>query len=52
MGKKQNNEKDPSLARKGEPRQKTKEGLEIPVPSKSEWLESLRKGAKPPKKKS
>ncbi|MEX1046598.1 MAG: hypothetical protein WD757_04315 [Actinomycetota bacterium] len=51
MGKKQSNEKEPSLARKGEPKQKTKEGLEIPVPDKREWLESLRRAAKPPKKK-
>ncbi len=37
-----------SLVREGEPSQKTDKGLEIPIPTRSEVLDSLRKVAKAP----
>ena len=47
MPEKQSNAKEPSLARKGEPKQKTDQDLEIPVPEKREFLDALKKAVKP-----
>ncbi len=38
--------KKSSLAREGEPSEKTREGLEVPIPKRSEFIRNLRRVAK------
>ncbi len=40
-------DKKRSLAREGEPSEKTEKGLEVPIPSREEFLGNLKRVAKP-----
>jgi hypothetical protein len=37
-----------SLVREGEPSEKTKKGLDVPIPTRKEFLDNLKKVAKAP----
>ena len=41
-------DKKGSLAREGEPKEKTEKGLEVPIPTRGEFFGNLKKVAKAP----